>query len=32
MNGVGSGEGLVAGACENGNEISDSLKCRKFLD
>jgi len=29
---VGPGYGLVADACECGNEPSDSLKCREFLD
>ena len=27
----GSGYGSVADACENGNELSDSVKCREFL-
>jgi len=28
----GSGWGQVAGNCECGNETSDSIKCREFLD
>jgi hypothetical protein len=28
----GSGLGLVAGTCECGNELSDSIKCGEFLD
>jgi len=28
----GSGDGQVAGTCECGNELSDSIKCGKFLD
>ena len=29
---AGSGYGQVAGACEYGNELSGSVKCREFLD
>jgi len=28
----GSGYGQVAGSCECGNESSDSINCREFLD
>jgi hypothetical protein len=27
-----SGQGQVSGSCECGNELSGSLKCRKYLD
>jgi hypothetical protein len=27
-----SGQGQVAGSCECGNEHSNSIKCREFLD
>jgi hypothetical protein len=29
---AGSGYGKVAGTCECGNELSDSIKCGEFLD
>ena len=32
LDGVGSGQGQVAGTCECGNEPSGSIKCGKFLD
>ena len=32
LDGVGSGYGQVAGACEYGNERSGSIKCGEFLD
>ena len=32
QDGVGSGEGQVAGACECGNELWGSIKCGEFLD
>jgi hypothetical protein len=33
LEGVGSGQGQVAGACEYGNELSGcSIKCGEFLD
>ena len=32
LDGVGSGQGQLAGACEYGNEISCSIKCGEFLD
>ena len=32
MDGVGSGWGQVADACEYGNELSGSIKCGEFLD
>ena len=32
LDGVGSGWGQVAGACEYGNEISGSIKCGEFVD
>ena len=32
LDGVGSGSGQVAGACEYGNELSGSIKCGEFLD
>ena len=32
LDGVGSGQGQVAGACEYGNELSGSIKCGEFLD
>ena len=33
LDGVGSGEGQVAGSCEYGNELSGcSIKCGEFLD
>ena len=32
LDGVGSGRGQVAGACEYGNDLSSSIKCREFLD
>ena len=33
LDGVGSGWGQVAGACEYGNEVSGcSMKCGEFLD
>ena len=32
LDGVGSGQGHVAGACEYGNELSGSIKCGEFLD
>jgi hypothetical protein len=28
----GSGYGQAAGSCENDNEITDSKKCKEFLD
>jgi hypothetical protein len=28
----GSGQGPMEGSCEHGNEISDSIKGREFLD
>jgi hypothetical protein len=28
----GSGQGLVAGSCEHGDESSSSMKCGRFLD
>ena len=32
LDGVGSGYGHVAGACDCGNEPSGSIKCGEFLD
>ena len=32
LDGVGSGQEKVVGACEYGNEPSGSIKCRGFLD
>jgi hypothetical protein len=32
LNGVGSGEGQVAGTCEYGKEPSGSIKCGEFFD
>ena len=32
LDGVCSGQGQVAGACEYGNELSCSIKCGEFLD
>ena len=32
MDGVGSGQGQVAGTCEYGDESSGSVKCGEFLD
>jgi hypothetical protein len=32
LDGVGSGQGQVAGTCEYCNEPSGSIKCREFLD
>ena len=32
LDGSGSGKGQVAGTCEYGNDLSDSMKCGKFLD
>ena len=32
LDGVVSGRGQVAGACEYGNEIWGSIKCGEFLD
>ena len=32
LDGVGSGWGQVAGACEYGDELSGSIKCGEFLD
>jgi hypothetical protein len=32
FNSSGSGKGPVAGSCKHGNEPSDSIKCREFLD
>jgi len=32
LDGVGSGEGQVAGTCEYGDELSGSIKCGEFLD
>jgi hypothetical protein len=32
VDGVGSGQGQVAGACEYNNELSGSIKCGEFLD
>ena len=32
LDGVGSGKGQVAAACEYGNELSGSIKCGEFLD
>jgi hypothetical protein len=32
LDGVGSGQGQVAGTCEYGNELSGSVKCGEFLD
>ena len=32
LDGVGSGQGQVAGTCEYGDELSGSIKCREFLD
>ena len=32
LDGVGSGQGQVAGNCEYGNELSGSIKSREFLD
>ena len=32
MDGVGSGQGHVAGTCEYDNELSGSIKCGEFLD
>ena len=32
LDGVGSGYGQVAGACEYGNELSGSIKRGEFLD
>jgi hypothetical protein len=31
LDGVGSGEGRVAGTCEYGKESSGSIKCGEFL-
>ena len=28
---IGSGRGQLAGYCESGNEISDSIKCERLL-
>ena len=32
LDGVGSGQGQVAGTCEYGNGLSGSIKCGEFLD
>ena len=32
LDGVGSGQGQVAGPCEYGNELWGSIKCGEFLD
>jgi len=32
LDGVGSGQGEVAGTCEYSNELSGSIKCGEFLD
>jgi hypothetical protein len=32
LDGVGSGQGRVAGTCEYGKEPSGSIKCGEFLD
>ena len=32
LDGVGSGQGQVAGACKYGNELLGSIKCGEFLD
>jgi len=32
LDGVGSGYGQMAGTCEYGDELSDSIKCGEFLD
>ena len=32
LDGVGSGQGQMAGTCECGNELSGSVKCGEFLD
>ena len=32
LDGVGSGQEQMVGACEYGNELSGSVKCREFLD
>ena len=32
MDGVGSGQGEVAGTCEYGKELSNFIKCGEFLD
>ena len=32
LDGVGSGQGQVAGACEYGDELSGSIKYGEFLD
>jgi hypothetical protein len=32
MDGFGSGEGQVAGACEYGNELWGYITCGEFLD
>ena len=32
LDGVGSGQGHVAGTCEYGDEPSGSIKCGEFLD
>ena len=32
LDGVGSGQGQVAGTCEYGDELSGSINCGEFLD
>ena len=32
LDGVGSGYGKMAGACEYSNELACSIKCGEFLD
>ena len=32
LDGVGSGQGQMTGACEYGNELPGSIKCGEFLD
>jgi hypothetical protein len=32
LDACGSGKGPVAGSCEHGNELSDSMKGGEFLD
>ena len=32
LDGVGSGQGQMAGTCEYGDELSGSIKCGEFLD